>query len=129
MVSETVLERFKPKDPTDGSMNWFLQRISGIMILPLLGMHLIIIHFIEDNQASASETIRRFGDAWYIIFDFLLISSLTYHALNGLGTVLYDFNPSEKQEKIIRYGLMILGILTIVWGVAILLELQGQGVN
>jgi succinate dehydrogenase hydrophobic membrane anchor protein len=126
MASETVVERFKPKDSADGSLNWFLQRISGVMILPLLGIHLIIIHFLTENQASADETIKRFKDLWYLIFDFLLISSLTYHALNGVGTILYDFNPSKEKERIIRNGLMILGIVTVIWGVTILLIIQGK---
>jgi len=126
MASEAVIERFKPKDSADGSLNWFLQRISGVMILPLLGIHLIIIHFLTENQASADETIKRFEDLWYVIFDFLLISSLTYHALNGIGTILYDFNPSKKNEVRIRYGLTILGVITVVWGVIILLVIQGK---
>ena len=96
------------------------------MILPLLGIHLIIIHFLTENQASADETIKRFKDLWYLIFDFLLISSLTYHALNGVGTILYDFNPSKEKERIIRNGLMILGIVTVIWGVTILLIIQGK---
>jgi succinate dehydrogenase hydrophobic anchor subunit len=42
------------------------------------------------------------------------------HGLNGLRTVMFDFDMFAKRKKLIDVGLWVLGIATLIWGIVIL---------
>ncbi|MBU0735467.1 MAG: hypothetical protein KJ573_09470 [Proteobacteria bacterium] len=86
---------------------WFLQRISAVVLIIVLGFHIGFLHF-----ANAGEPLRytdivvRLKTPVLISLDVLLLIFGLYHALYGLYAVFLDFD-SGKKEKIVVLGLLV----------------------
>ncbi len=85
---------------------WILQRISALIIIVVLGLHIGYLHF--SNSGAPLEynyIILRLKTPVFIFLDILLLISGLYHALYGLYSVLLDFD-SGKKERIIMSGIL-----------------------
>jgi succinate dehydrogenase/fumarate reductase cytochrome b subunit len=81
-----------------GMWAWILQRISALAIIFLLGLHLTL--------------------TYKPVIQFLLLMTVTFHAVLGLRVILLDFNVvNVKYQKALIAGLGATGILLfyIIW--------------
>ncbi len=81
-----------------GMWAWIWQRISALAILIFLGLHLTL--------------------TYKPIIQFLLLATVTFHAVLGLRVILLDFNiVNVKYQKALIAGLVALGIIIsiIIW--------------
>ena len=109
MEEDTILEHRKPlkwgeQDPNRlkntpvGMWAWLWQRISALAIIFFLALHLTL--------------------TYKPIIQFLLLMSVTFHAVLGLRVILLDFNiVNVKYQKALIAGLGAAGILmiAIIW--------------
>ena len=109
MEENTILEHRKPlkwgeQDPNRlkntpiGMWAWLWQRISALAIIFFLALHLTL--------------------TYKPIIQFLLLMSVTFHAVLGLRVILLDFNiVNVKYQKALIAGLGAIGILmiAIIW--------------
>ena len=86
---------------------WFLQRISAVILVIVLGFHIGLLHFSNGGEPlSYSDIIARLKTPVLISLDILLLIFGLYHALYGLYSVFLDFD-SGKKEKLIVLGLLV----------------------
>ena len=81
-----------------GMWAWIWQRISALAILIFLGLHLTL--------------------TYKPVIQFLLLATVTFHAVLGLRVMLLDFNiVNVKYQKALIAGLAALGIIIsiIIW--------------
>ena len=81
-----------------GMWAWLWQRISALVILVLLGLHLTLTYM--------------------PILQFLLLLAVAFHAALGLRVILLDFNlVNVKYQRWLIWGLVGLGLVlfSIVW--------------
>ncbi len=117
-----------------GTWAWYLQRMSALALIALLGIHIFLDHFKGiTNEHSGDILIEfqdvsvRLGQLIYIIVDYLLLAFVLFHGLNGARTVILDFDRFAKHRKVVDIGLWILGVATLIWGIVILFPfIQGD---
>ena len=86
---------------------WFLQRISAVILVIVLGFHIGLLHFSNGGEPlSYTDTIARLKTPVFISLDILLLIFGLYHALYGLYSVFLDFD-SGKKERVVVLGLLI----------------------
>lgn len=104
-----------------GTWAWALQRISAVLLIVLLGVHIFVTHFWHVGEELTVDTINeRVREGVYIAIDYSLLAAVLFHALNGARTVLLDFDMFMKRRKGVDIALWILGIATLVWGIVVL---------
>ena len=110
-----------------GTWAWFFQRLSAVLLVVFLGIHLYVSHFMdvgaetgEDPLITFNEVSVRLDQPIYIVVDYGMLSMGVLHGLNGLRTVMFDFDMFAKRKKLIDVGLWVLGIATLIWGIVIL---------
>jgi len=104
-----------------GSWAWFFQRLSAVLLVVLLGIHIYVDHFWHVGEdLSVSNINDRLREAVFIVIDYSLLAVVLLHGLNGTRTVLFDFDMFAKRKDLVDVGLWVLGIATMVWGVIIL---------
>lgn len=104
-----------------GSWAWFFQRLSAVLLIVLLGIHIYVDHFWHVGEdLSVSNINDRLREAVFIVVDYSLLAVVLLHGLNGTRTVLFDFDMFAKRKDLVDVGLWVLGIATMVWGVIIL---------
>src|SRR4030042_588550 len=110
-----------------GTWAWFFQRLSAVLLVVFLGIHLYVSHFMDvgaetgkDPLITFNEVSVRLDQLIYIVVDYGMLSMVLLHGLNGLRTVMFDFDMFAKRKKLIDVTLWAVGIATLIWGILIL---------
>ncbi len=119
-----------------GTWAWFFQRLSAVLLVVFLGIHLYVAHFMDVGDETGEEPLITFNEVSvrldqliYIVVDYGMLSMVLLHGLNGLRTVMFDFDMFAKRKKLMDVGLWVLGIATLVWGIIILFPFITGGVS
>jgi len=84
---------------------WLFQRITAALLVIVLGLHLWLANF---GQASAS--LRT-------MLGVILLGLALFHGLNGVRTVILDFNVGIQGRKLTTAILLLLGAASLLFGV------------
>jgi succinate dehydrogenase / fumarate reductase membrane anchor subunit len=105
-----------------GSWPWFLQRVTAVLLVVLLAVHIVIDHFwnMSTLDLKVSSIHVRLGQLIWIGVDWSMLAVVLFHGLNGTRTVMFDFDMFIKRKKWVDVGLWILGVAMLVWGMIIL---------
>ena len=95
-----------------GMWAWLLQRITGLLLVFYLFIHIWWIHF------SGVDTPFDFIlDALFVQSKsrlLILLLLVVPHALNGFRVFTLDFGISERTQKLLFWGLLLAGVLVII---------------
>lgn len=92
-----------------GMWAWLLQRITGLLLVIYLFMHIAWAHGIN--------TPFNFMFVEFKTAIFIVLLLVLPHALNGFRVFAIDLGINERSQKILFWVLVLTGILVIVWGV------------
>ena len=83
---------------------WLFQRVSAVLLIIILGVHLWLANF---GQASAS--LRA-------MLGVVLLGLALFHGLNGVRTVVLDFDVGIQGRKFATMLLLLLGVVSLLFG-------------
>ena len=83
---------------------WLFQRVSAMLLVVILGVHLWLANF---GQASSS--LRA-------VLGVVLLGLALFHGLNGVRTVIFDFNIGAQGRKFTTMLLLLLGVVSLLFG-------------
>ena len=92
-----------------GMWAWLLQRVTGVLLVFYLFIHIVWAHGIKTPFDFM------FVDFRTAILILLLL--VLPHALNGFRVFAIDFGIGEKMQKILFWVLVFIGFLVIIWGI------------
>ncbi len=96
------------------------QVVSGVALLVLLGLHMVAQHFIVPTGLRFyQDVVAWLRNPVMVVVEVTFLVVVTYHALVGLRAILFDFGFTERAERRITLALWVVGIATIVYGVAL----------
>jgi succinate dehydrogenase hydrophobic anchor subunit len=85
---------------------WLLQRITAVLLVVLLGLHLWASNFTTN---------------WAILFragvDVSLLAIALLHGLNGVRAVVLDFGVGRAGRRFLSASLLVLGAAAFLFGV------------
>lgn len=117
-----------------GTWLWFAQRLSAVLLVVLLGIHIYISHFSGVGEEESGETLITFGEVSlrldsliYVVVDYSMLAMVLFHGLNGTRTVLFDFDMFAKRKKLVDVALFVVGLAALVWGIFILFPFINGG--
>lgn len=109
-------------------MAWLLQRLTGVLLLLTLFIHIWVLHFANIGEVISYDNVAgRLMTAFFIIVDSALLALVLYHGLNGVRNVIFDYSIGPKAERAVNWILIIVGLATFVYGFNALLPfITGQ---
>ena len=119
-----------PEPGGAGFWPWFFQRVSGMLLIFLLAVHIWMGHFsgLGDVIDGRQEELvlfdivkQRLAQGLFIFVDFSLLALALYHGLNGMRNIVLEWPRAARREKSITTGLWVLGAATFVYGAWVLL--------
>ena len=110
---------------TSGFWPWFLRRVSGFLLIFLVGVHIWMTHFsgLDDVVKGRQEELvlfeivqQRLAQGLFVFIDFSLLALVLYHGLNGMRNILLEWGPAARHAAGMTAGLWLLGIGTFIYG-------------
>jgi len=103
-----------------GTWPWFFQRLSAVLLVVLLSLHIVIDHFWNNPVLDVGSIHLRLRQILWVSVDWSMLAVVLFHGLNGTRTVMFDFDMFIKRKKLVDVGLWILGVAMLVWGIVVL---------
>lgn len=99
-----------------GMWAWILFRISGLILVAYLFVHIVII---SQGEVGGPDTLDRlfemFENPFLAFLDFMLVAAVLYHGLNGVRVILMDFGVGIRQHKAVFWVVMLIAAGLLAW--------------
>ena len=92
---------------------WMLFRISGLVLVFYLFVHVWVISQGRVGAASLNDLFEFFDKPLLVFLDLMLVAAVLYHALNGVRILLMDFGVGIKRHKAIFWVCMLVAALAL----------------
>ncbi len=108
-----------------GFWPWFFQRVSGLLLVFFLAVHIWMGHFsglgdVIDGRREEMVLFdiveRRLAQGLFVFVDFSLLVLVLYHGLNGVRNILLEWRPAAQHRQPIVRGLWLLGVAAFAYG-------------
>jgi succinate dehydrogenase / fumarate reductase membrane anchor subunit len=104
------------------TFSWYYFRISGILLVFLVIVHLVVMHITNDVACTTYSFIAsRYANVFWRVFDWLLLTIGLTHGMNGLRVVIDDYVQSARARlwclaltAVLLVVFFMLGTLTLV---------------
>lgn len=103
-----------------GEIAWFLQRLSGLVLVIALGMHFVLLHYLDIDPAthhiSFATVAERVSTPFWKTVDLLFLVLAVYHGLNGIWMVICDYIHRPLARVVLCSVICMLALAMIVLG-------------
>jgi succinate dehydrogenase hydrophobic anchor subunit len=107
---------------------WFLQRVTGVVLVVLLAVHIGVNHFGNLDKAGVKDRSRelivfsdvafRLSDVLWWVIDVSLLAFVLYHGLNGIRNIALDLGVKQGGDRAVTAILTVVGIAAFAFGIA-----------
>src|SRR5215475_6527395 len=103
-------------------ISWYLQRITGALLLNLLAAHFWVEHFmtaeLRRGDLSYHAILGRISNPLWQFIDIAFLLVALYHGLNGLRNIVLDYSRiGARSAQAITATLVIAGVVWAWWGI------------
>ena len=100
---------------------WFFMRISGIILVFLVLIHLYIMHIIDSGveRVNFEFVAARWEGLGWKTFDWVLLVLALLHGTNGLRVVIEDYVRSPAWRTSIKATLYTVSAILMIMGTAV----------
>ena len=101
-----------------GMWPWLGQRVTAVIIIVTIMVHLVLTHFVAIGQLSYDNIGERLATTAVLVNDVLLLVAVVYHALNGVRMVAIDWGLSGAgARRAFDVFLWAVGIAGVIYGI------------
>jgi succinate dehydrogenase / fumarate reductase, membrane anchor subunit len=132
---EEVYRKHKPKaftadrrPSTFEVWSWFFMRISGIVLVFLVLIHLYIMHIINGGveQVNFAFVAERWKHVGWKTFDWLMLVLGLLHGANGLRIIIDDYVKSDGKRAAIKTVLFTSTVVLMIMGTAVIVTFNPE---
>jgi succinate dehydrogenase / fumarate reductase membrane anchor subunit len=110
------------------SWSWIFQAISGVLVIVLLGLHMIVQHFIvQGGLRTYNDVVAYIRTPFFLGWEVVFLVIVTWHALLGVRAILLDFGLSRSVERTLNWILTVVGVGTVAYGLWLTLTIISRG--
>lgn len=107
---------------------WFWQSVTGILLILLLGLHMVAHHFVvQGGLRDFRQVVEYLSNPIIIATELTFLISVTVHAMLGMRSILFDLGLSPQVQRVVTYGSVVVGALTILYGFWLTYTILAQG--
>ena len=100
-----------------GMWPWLGQRVTAVLVIVTIMIHLILTHYIAIGQLSFDNIGARLAGGAVVVNDVVLLVAVVYHALNGLRMVVLDWGLANSgARRGFDAALWVIGVAAVIFG-------------
>jgi succinate dehydrogenase hydrophobic anchor subunit len=111
------------------SRTWKATAGTGVLLLALVTIHMVAHHFVVEEVGGLrnyAQVLDYVSNPVIFVLEVLFLVVVTTHAMLGLRSVLFDFGLSVRGKRLVARGLLVLGIVTVAYGVTLISVLASR---
>jgi succinate dehydrogenase / fumarate reductase membrane anchor subunit len=103
--------------------SWFFMRISGIVLLFLVLIHLYIMHLVDAGveRVNFEFVAARWDNVGWKSFDWILLFLALLHGANGLRIIIEDYVRSPGLRTTVKGVLYTVSVILMIMGTAVII--------
>ena len=105
------------------------RRARASQLLALVTIHMVAHHFVVEEVGGLrtyAQVLDYISNPVIFVIECLFLVVVTTHAMLGLRSVLFDFGLSTRGKRVVARGLLVLGIVTVAYGVTLISVLASR---
>lgn len=111
------------------SWSWILQALTGVLLLVLLGLHMVVQHFVvKGGLRDYQQVVAYLSNPFVFLLEVAFLIIVTWHALLGVRAIILDLGLKPATERKVTAMLSIVGVVTIAYGIWLSATIVAQGV-
>ncbi|MFB3907548.1 MAG: hypothetical protein ACE15D_04000 [Candidatus Eisenbacteria bacterium] len=112
-----------------GFAGWFLQRITGVLLVPFVLLHVWVTHFSFANGYHQQEVTyqmvaQRLASPWWKLIDLALLAIVLYHGLRGTWVIVQEGIQRPWLRVSLYCAILVLGAALAVLGTVTILPFR-----
>jgi succinate dehydrogenase / fumarate reductase, membrane anchor subunit len=102
--------------------SWFFMRISGVVLLFLVLIHLYVMHLVGSGveRVTFGFVAARWDNVGWRTFDWMMLFLALLHGANGLRIIIDDYVRSPGIRAAVKGTLYMATILLMIMGTAVI---------
>src|SRR5215831_13096864 len=93
-----------------------LQRISGVLLLIYLFVHVLTVHQLAAGPAAFEAAVNTYHHPVFKLLEITLLGTVIVHALNGVRITLLDLGLAQGERRLFWVLAVALGALVFLFG-------------
>jgi succinate dehydrogenase hydrophobic anchor subunit len=111
----------------ENALLWFIKVLAGGLILVFLVIHFFVNHLVAPGGLlTFKDVVAYYQNPGVLVMEGCFLTFVLVHALLGLRSIILDLHPSTGLMKIVNIGLIILGVLTLAYGIWLLFAVRSM---
>jgi succinate dehydrogenase hydrophobic anchor subunit len=103
--------------PNENMWMWLLKLVTGVLVFVLIIVHIIVNHLVASTGLlTYADVVAYLSNPWIAFMESCFLVIVVVHALLGTRSILLDLHPSEKAILAIDWGMRIIGLPAIIYG-------------
>ena len=132
---EEVYKKHKPKAftadrrPTSFEVwSWFFMRLSGIVLLFLVLIHLFVMHIVDSGveRVNFAFVAERWDNVGWKTFDWMMLFLSLLHGANGLRIVIEDYVQNSAWRVSVKALIYTTTAILMVMGTAVIVTFSPE---
>jgi succinate dehydrogenase / fumarate reductase cytochrome b subunit len=100
-----------------GSWAWILHRITGIILIGYLFVHIYSLSLLSKGRAAFDKEMASFSTPFMMVLEWFLFAFILFHALNGVRIILVDWADGAVYHKqLLKYSVAAGILLFFIMG-------------
>jgi len=100
-----------------GMVAWAIQRVTGLLLLFYLLLHVLTVSKLGEGPVAFNEAIATFRSPFFKLLEIALLGTVVLHALNGIRITLVDLGVGVGQQRHLFWVLTLgIGLLVFLAG-------------
>lgn len=105
-----------------GALGWFFQRLTGILLAPILIVHLLTMHRYHDHGLAWENVTALLSNPYWKVLEITFLITALYHGLNGVYGLFQDYVKSAGLRLTLYALVVLVGIVFLVFGIVTVLS-------
>jgi len=97
-----------------GMLAWLVQRITGLLLLVYLFLHVRTIHTLSEGPEAFDQAMGFFRRPFFKLLEIALLATVVLHALNGVRVSLIDLGIAHGRQRQL-FWILVVGFGSIVF--------------
>ena len=120
----------EPRETTSGGRprTWLSTALTGMALLVLVTVHMVAHHFVVQEVGGLRtyhQVLEYIGNPVIFVIEAVFLVVVTWHAMLGLRAVALDLALPARLERLVRPGVIVLGAVTVAYGLLLIGVLAG----